>query len=85
MIDVRQAAQNTLDLTRKLMSPPVAMRDEDARSTGHAIWILEEIIDGMVVRDKAHRWLGYAQALLVVYDLCTLEDMKQANLGARCD
>lgn len=65
--------------TRRRIANVQAVRDPHAKATAHAAWMLEEIADEQVVGDKAHRWLGYAQALLVVRSIITLEEAKAIN------
>lgn len=50
----------------------------------HARWMLEGISKGYIQHEKAHRWLGYAQAILVMEDSGTLSEMKIIN-GERYD
>lgn len=45
----------------------------------HARWMLEGIEAGYIQHEKAHRWLGYAQALIVTNDVATLDEMKRVN------
>ena len=56
-----------------------AKRDDHGQSTDHARWMLKGIADGYIQHEKAHRWLGYAQGILVASDLVQLSDMKAAN------
>ncbi len=60
-----------------------AKRDVDGVTIEHALWMLGGIAEGYVRGEKAHRWLGYAQALLVILDVTTLEIMKQRNRSAK--
>jgi hypothetical protein len=61
---------------------PIAARDEDGCGIQHAAWMLEEIVTGKIAGRKAHRWLGYAQALLVSGGWLTLDEAKLANKRA---
>ena len=56
-----------------------AKRDEHGRTVEHALWMLLGIASGYIQNEKAHRWLGYAQGILVHTDIVTLSDMKDAN------
>ena len=56
-----------------------AERDAAGASAEHAVWMLQGIISGYVQHDKAHRWLGYAQGLLVSHGNLTLETAKRIN------
>lgn len=57
----------------------VAHKDDRGTTIEHARWLLEGISLGYVQHKKAHRWLGYAQALLVMHGDATLDDMKKIN------
>jgi hypothetical protein len=54
----------------------------EGRKPGHALWMLGEIESGRIEGNKAQRWLGYAQGLLVALDLVDLHEMKEANRAA---
>ena len=58
-----------------------AERDLDGRTSHHAAWMLQGIALGYIQHDKAERWLGYAQGLLVANATFTLEAMKRVNKG----
>lgn len=45
----------------------------------HAKWMLERIAVGEIAGDKAQRWLGYAQGMLVAKGYFTLQNMKDFN------
>ena len=57
-------------------------RDAGGKSIEHAHWMLIGIAQGYVQHEKAHRWLGYAQALLISGHVTTLEEMKAINRRA---
>ena len=59
-----------------------ATRDPDGKSIEHAAWMLQGIAMGYVQHEKAHRWLGYAQAIFVAEELLTLNDVKEINKSA---
>ena len=59
------------------------IRDSAGKTKEHAAWLLEGIASGYVQHEKAHRWLGYAQALLVIDKIASLDDMKAINRGAK--
>lgn len=73
-MNTQQAAQKILDT---LSVRPE--RDQHGQTIEHARWMLEGIALGYVQHDKSHRWLGYAQAILVCSDTNTLDQMKQVN------
>jgi hypothetical protein len=69
-------------LTLNLVDHPPAVRSEQGVGIEHASWMLGEIIAGRVEGRKAHRWLGYAQAILVEASWLTLDEAKAANKEA---
>ncbi|MEE9395289.1 MAG: hypothetical protein V3W41_22585 [Planctomycetota bacterium] len=48
----------------------------------HAGWMLTEIGLGNITGEKAHRWLGYAQAIVVNFGYLSLYDCKNINHAA---
>lgn len=68
-------------LLEKLAVPAlnIARRNPEAKGVPHAVWMLEGIADGYVQYEKAHRWLGYAQALLVCDGILTVYQAKEIN------
>lgn len=56
------------------------LRNTEGKGLEHALWMLNEIIEGKVSHEKGHRWLGYAQGLLVADGRASLESCKYANL-----
>lgn len=58
------------------------MRDPEGKTYAHAMWMLWEIADKRIEGRKAHRWLGYAQAILIGQSAMTLDDAKQLNREA---
>lgn len=57
-------------------------RDPLGKSVSHALWMLKRISKGFIVDERAHRWLGYAQGLLVVHGELTLDEVRNINLEA---
>jgi hypothetical protein len=84
MENCKEAARLTIKACGGINVLPRAQRDPEGRTLEHAVWMLLEIYWGKIESNsnKAHRWLGYAQALLVSHQWATLEQMKQANLEA---
>lgn len=72
----RSAAYHTLRPLQSLFAPE---RSEAGIGSPHACWMLSEIAEGRVTGRKAHRWLGYAQGLLVSYGMMTLDQAKRIN------
>ena len=77
-MDVFKAAHDSLEYTGS--NGPE--RDIDGGSLAHASWMLHGITMGYVQHEKAHRWLGYAQALIVNHGVASLADMKEINKRA---
>lgn len=69
-------------LTKGLVPGHHTKRSKDGRGIAHARWMLGEIETGDVEGEKAHRWLGYAQAIIVQHYEATLEDVKRINEGS---
>lgn len=61
---------------------PVACQDPEGNSLSGGLWLLHQCLSKVVTGNKAHRWLGYGQALLVVHGAITLEQAKMANKQA---
>lgn len=66
---------------------PDAEQDKSGTSIGHARWMLERLTHRRVhfSATKANRWLGWAQCLLAVHCIMTLEDAKRINEASSCD
>lgn len=79
-MDAQKAAAITLE--RLGQHAPAARRSEEGNTTEHAIWMLNGIIAGYIQHDKAQRWLGYAQGVLVADGMITLDGCKTANKEA---
>lgn len=47
--------------------------------------MINAIESGSISGEKAHRWLGYLQGVLVATGGCTLDEMKTLNLGLTAD
>lgn len=70
-----EAARATADLIKDIPGE----RDIDGETVEHAKWMLNGIIMGYVQYEKAHRWLGYAQGILVATQSASLDQVKIAN------
>ncbi len=77
----KEAAEQILS---KLTNTSVgkAKRDPDGKTSEHAGWMLYGVALGYVQYEKAHRWLGYAQAILVTNNIFSLAAMKEINRGS---
>ena len=80
MMDIMKAASDTRDCI--VTSEYPSERDPEGITLNHAVWMLSGICLGYVQCEKAHRWLGYAQGLLVVHQQLTLEQVKGINGGS---
>jgi len=70
--------------TKELLGDCISThRDPRGRSINHAKWMLEGIAWGYVQGEKAHRWLGYAQAIVVEQGFATLDKVKEINHRAK--
>lgn len=54
-------------------------RHEQGDTLEHAVWMLRGISEGYVTDEKAHRWLGYAQALAVLHTDIDIDLLKIIN------
>jgi hypothetical protein len=79
-MNIEQAAESTIE--RVDTGKYWESRDLKGRTVGHALWMLRGIVDGYIQHKKAHRWLGYAQGILVSEGCVTLEAMKNVNKNA---
>ena len=57
-----------------LLPVPGRMTDQD-----HLLWMLEQIDNGSVTGEKAHRWVGYIQGVVVLCRLTEVKDMRTLN------
>ena len=85
--ECKVAAELTIDAARKWASwtrrvLPAPERSDEGNTPAHALWMLGEIASGNVVGNKAQRWLGFAQGVLVALNLAHLHEMKGANRTA---
>ena len=81
-MDPQVAAQGTLENwigELDAEEPDLPIRDPDGKTKSHAHWMLIGLREGYVKGDKAHRWLGYAQAIIVSHGHLSLNDMKEIN------
>lgn len=73
-----QAVQKIKDM---LLTPDASQRLTQYGDYGwNHLWeMCDKIQDGRVEGEKAHRWLGYIQGVLVSHQVGTLEEMKLMN------
>ena len=53
-----------------------------AASIGHIFEMLDKIVSGEIEGEKAHRWLGWIQALMCVNRIADLKELKEINHNA---
>lgn len=81
-MDPKEAARKTLEVTGLNPLTYQVARNSNGMGTAHALWMLDEIINGSMSIGKANRWLAWAQCLLVSHHHASLEDVKTANKEA---
>lgn len=59
------------------------VRDDYGKSMDHCLWMLKQVSDREVQGEKAHRWLGYAQAMLAMEGRASLRALKEVNKSAQ--
>ncbi len=69
-------------MLNKFASPDAFQKDPEGLGIEHIKYMLNEIATEKVQGEKAHRWLGYAQGVLVYSGSFTLDMCKQINLEA---
>jgi len=82
-INIYNAARGTKNHIKMLVGPNVDLgKLKDPASLKHLNWMLCEICTGRVTKEKAHRWLGYIQGVLVAQCHMTLDEAKEINFKA---
>lgn len=71
--------------TRNLIKDIKAVKDPQGRTAKHAAWMLDEVISKKIDGEKAQRWLGYAQGILVLKGKSTMEELRDINIDAFID
>lgn len=77
--------QNAARMTMTRFKFPVearAERSETGEGMNHCLYMLQQIRLGFVSGEKAHRWLGWAQCMIVHAGMGSLRMMKEINLEA---
>lgn len=79
-MNIKIAAKETQKLVLEAPSWPTGYHvKQNGLSRFHVAGLLTAVIDGKVKGEKAHRWLGWSQAALVMTGNATLDDMKDVN------
>lgn len=76
-MDIGVAAKATRPFLGKCKA--VGIEGGDATSIEHLAAMLTSIETGSVAGEKAHRWLGWVQAVICCRGGATLEDLKRIN------
>jgi len=79
-MDTMKAASDTCNCVNTKEYP--AARGREGNTVEHAVWMLAGICLGYVQHEKAHRWLGYAQGIIVMSGMLNLEQVKGINSGS---
>lgn len=81
-MNAKKAAE--LLLNKIITAPSIqgSEQDPEGKEIGHAVWMLAGIRLGYIQYEKAHRWLGYAQGILVKSNIVSLEVVKSLNQEA---
>jgi hypothetical protein len=53
-----------------------SVEDPAGRNMSHMVWMLNRIIDEDIPLDKASRWIGFIQGMLVGHRVVTLDEVK---------
>jgi hypothetical protein len=77
-MDVKIAAAACRDSVEKSSAPDT----NGEFGKDHLYAMIDKIESGEVAGEKAHRWLGYLQGVLVATGGTTLEEMKLVNVRA---
>lgn len=81
-MDVRVAARNMLTLLDKSEEwrGTDSKREEHGMGIPHALFLLNCVAEGVTTGEKAHRWLAWAQCILVYEKVADLSACKYGNL-----
>ena len=78
-MDLQKVLDGLIELTEAertscLLPPPGRQTDQD-----HLLWMLDQIDAGAITGEKAHRWIGYVQGILVAYKITSVDEMRDLN------
>ena len=68
--------------TRMRIDATKVPQDNDEYGKSHLHYMVDQIVHGKVTGEKAHRWLGFLQGVIVANGGATLEQVKQINVEA---
>ena len=75
-MNIKKAALHTLALMQTGDYPNMPKV-----SKNHIEFMLEEIVDGNIGGEKAHRWLGWAQCAVYTFGGVDIEELKRLTTG----
>jgi hypothetical protein len=75
-MNIKLAAEQTLQLVSYADGLPLRQAEYGIENI---IWMLVMIKDGRITGEKAHRWLGWAQACICIGGGATMEELKEIN------
>ena len=85
-MNVKTAAKELMPVVNKQIGPIVSdgfgNTESPILSKGgkkHLTYMCEQIINGEVAEEKAHRWIGWIQGCLYMKGATSLEAMKEIN------
>lgn len=81
-MDTKLAARETLKLMVGSGAPWPRVEGKEEINPAHIMRMLEQVESGEIWGEKAHRWVGYAQGVLLCKTDLTLEDVKYVNHNA---
>jgi len=79
-MDIVKAAEGTLKAVEDSCGAVNVTRHyDDPTNLNHVRWMLEGIITEYIQHEKAHRWLGWAQACICQKGIATMGELAQIN------
>jgi hypothetical protein len=79
-MDIKKAAVETKKaLVKSSWLKGKVHGEGDADTYDHIVWMLIGIEQGYIQGEMAHRWLGWAQCAIYIYQNVPLEKLKQIN------
>ena len=78
-MEVQKAAEKMLDRIERKFWPKEKQVGNAPDQYDHIEWMLEGIEKGYILDEKAHRWLGWAQAVIHIHQGIDLDTLKHIN------
>jgi hypothetical protein len=79
IMNIKKAAEETLEHLNPTAWEKDARLSTNASGYDHIEWMLKGIAEGYIQYEKAHRWLGWAQACIFIQQHVPLETFKKIN------